>query len=87
MAKKIKSKKKLKKIIARARMKRVQKIMNAARIHQENHQKTKAASNLANNKAPINQDLANKILNKKIKAIQGRISTARKRSRDKWLKR
>lgn len=83
MAKKVKTKKKLKKLIARARMKRVQKIMNAVRIHQENHRKTQGEQN----KPAINQDLANKILARKAKALQNKISSSRRRSRRRWRNR
>jgi len=80
------SKRKLKLLEARMRMKRVQKIMSAVRTHQKNTSKTKAGTP---NKIPNNvvtQDLAKKIINNKIKAIRGRISSSRKRARDLWTK-
>lgn len=85
MAKKTKSKKKLKKLIARARTKKVQKIMTAVRIHKENTRKIQEANNVPNGKAPFNQGLANLMLDNKVKALRGKISSSHRRSRDRWL--
>ena len=75
-------------MIARARMKRVQKIMAAVRTHQQNTQKQKdsqPSAPVAGRPNP-HQDITKKIIGNKIKALRGRIATGRKRARDLWTK-
>ncbi|MBL6621741.1 MAG: hypothetical protein ISP24_03545 [Rickettsiales bacterium] len=86
MAKIKKTKKKLKLLRIRARMKRIHKIMEAIRVHKSITQNTKKMVN--NGKFPhnISNILAGKIFNNKVRSIEGRISSSKKRARDLWTK-
>lgn len=76
-----KSKKKLKKTIARLRMKRVQMIMNAMRIHSRITQNV-----VKTNKKPKGNavTVTNRMIKNKITKIKGRIATSKSKSRDLW---
>ena len=62
------------------RMKRIQRIMEAVRIHQEVSQKQSS-----NNKVAVNNWEQHAIENK-VKILTGRIAASRKRARDLWNK-
>jgi hypothetical protein len=86
MAKRKKTKKKLKLLRVRARMKRIHKIMEAIRVHKATTETSKIISKQAGSIQNISNLLAGNILNNRIKAIEGRISSSKKRARDLWTK-
>lgn len=80
-----KTKKRLKKLRLRMRMKHIQRIMNAIRIHQKitknqkliNEKTAKTVSNIWAQKSLINRT----------NMLRGRISASRRRTKDLWLNR
>jgi hypothetical protein len=84
LKKKVRRKRKLpKKLLARKRMKRVQLIMNAIRIHQRITNKIKS---LGKNAAKhLSLRLQNKMIKNKTARMRGMIATSKKNARDRWL--
>ena len=82
---KTKSKKQLKKMRLRMRMKRIQLLMEAIRIHKDTTEKKKQfAKKVSGN---VSNALTKKIINNRIKTLKGRISSSKKRAKDLWTKR
>ena len=79
------TKKQLKKLIARMRMRRIQRIWQAIRIHNKVRRSTKEMNLEKSDR--VSDALTRKIIKNKVKTLQGMISSSRKRARDRWTKR
>ncbi len=84
MAKIKKTKKKLKLQRIRARMKRLHKIMEAIKIHKAITNNSKQIGNKNNLPHNISNMLSGNIFNNRVKNLEGRISSSKKRARDLW---
>jgi hypothetical protein len=71
-----KTRKNLKKLRVKMRVKKTQKIMQAIKIHQE----------ISERQVQNNKDKSNKYISEKVIILKGRIAASRKRARDLWSK-
>ena len=70
----------------RGRMKRVQRIMEAIRIHKNLTNNNVKENQFQKNEGNITSEFLKRQIQNKGKRILGRISTGRKRARDRWTR-